>query len=112
MERWKDQGERLAKIESLIQSEDHYWCQTLQSPLPLPYSDEVKANGGIRQSSSNETYEYKRDLRGIEIKGLVVDKHYTSIHYSYFDFSTFDKCRFEFSSNKDMFFFQKLFEQY
>jgi hypothetical protein len=106
MERWKDQGERLAKIESLIQSEDHYWCQTLQSPLPLPYSDEVKANGGIRQSSSNETYEYKRDLRGIEIKGLVVDKHYTSIHYSYFDFSTFDKCRFEFSSNKDMFFFK------
>lgn len=109
MDRWKDQSERLENIKSLIQSEDHYWCQSLQEPIPLPYSDEVKANGGIKKSSSNDTYEYKRDLRGVEIKDLVVDKHYTSIHYSYFDFSTFNKCKFEFSSNKDMFFFKNSF---
>lgn len=106
LNRWQDQDERLANIKSLIQSGDHYWCKALREPLPLPYSDEVDSNGGIRKSSSNEAYEYKRDLRGVEIKDLVVDKPHDSIHYSYFDFSTFNKCRFEFLSIKDMFFFK------
>ena len=106
MKRWKNQDERLANIISLIQSDDPYWCKSLREPVPLPLSDEVGANGGIRKSSSNETYEYKRDLRGVEIQDLVVDKYYDSIHYSYFDFSSFNKCKFQFQSTKDMFFFK------
>lgn len=109
IDRWEGQSERLILTSQLILAGENEWCELSEYFPPLPFSQEIPANGGCSYGDSRKHYEYRRDLRGVKISDLVINFHMSSIHYTYFDFSTFDGCKFYFDGTKDMFFFNNSF---
>ena len=91
VKRWKNEQSRLNQIIPKIYKEDHYWCKLLQEPKKIQ-SLLAEGKGGV--SGTNVSYKYVRDLRGIHINNLNLNKILHSLHYTIFDYSLFTNCNF------------------